>query len=61
MLTGWRAARQVLRKLSGEEGKIFDEVFDLEEMRKKAEDCSESSEESSILGEVFQIFALMSG
>ena len=61
MLTGWRAARQVLRKLSGEEGKIFDEVFDLEEMRKKAEEearqlalMEDSDYDSELEGEDFE-------
>ena len=61
MLTGWRAARQVLRKLSGEQGKIFDEVFDLEEMRKKAEEearqlalMEDSDYDSELEGEEFE-------
>ena len=61
MLTGWRAARQVMQKLSGEEGKIFDEVFDLEEMRKKAEEearqlalMEDSDYDSELEGEDFE-------
>ena len=54
-------ARQVLRKLSGEQGKIFDEVFDLEEMRKKAEEearqlalMEDSDYDSELEGEEFE-------
>ena len=60
MLTGWRAQTSIANSQASK-GKIFDEVFDLEEMRKKVEEearqlalMEDSDYDSELEGEEFE-------